>query len=851
MTVQSRPGQPYRSVPRALPGGLEGLNLLATDLRWTWSHAGDALWESVDRPVWDQIRNPYVVLQNVTERRLAELARDPQFKARLNELTDAREAYLTRSCWCAERVPPGQLGGVAYFSLEFGLGEALPLYAGGLGILAGDHLKAASDLGVPLVGVGLLYHEGYFRQTLDAYGRQRETYPYNDPTSLPVTPVLAENGAWLNVPLEFPGRTLRFRVWQAAVGRTTLYLLDSNDPLNLPSDRGITGKLYPADPAMRLMQEIALGIGGWRLLRSLGLEVDVCHINEGHAGFATLERAHQFMGDHGVDFWQALWATRAGNVFTTHTSVAAAFDTFPQALAGELAAEYAERLGISLRALLALGRLNPDDDHEPFNMTYLAARTSGSINGVSRIHGAVSRRILAPLYPGRPEAEIPVTHVTNGVHVPSWDSAGADALWTGAGGKDRWLGDLDSLGEAIESLSDERLWRTRNEERAEFVADVRIRLARQLRQCGAGPRAVDEAGTVLDPQALTLGFARRFTAYKRPNLLLVDEPRFAAILAHPDRPVQIVVAGKAHPADDDGKRFIRQWLEFIDRAGLRSRAVFLEDYDIALAQQLVQGVDLWVNTPRRPWEACGTSGMKVLVNGGLNLSELDGWWQEAYAPDVGWTLSDAAADRGDDAAQARSLYRRLEEEIVPAFYERDGGDIPPAWVARMRISMARLAPHYSSNRMLREYVERLYCPAAAAYARRSANGSRRARELREWEIVVRRHWPELRFGELAAGRSADGWSFELEVALGNMPSDFIRVQLYADGEGEGPAEVVEMGRHPGAASAAGARRYLASVKTARPASHYTPRIVAFHPECVPSEAGATAWYQGAAVVDSS
>ena len=534
---------------RELPAGLEPLSELALDLRWTWSHASDALWEALDPQAWAQFRNPYVVLQNLPDERLQELAQDSRFREAVRQIAAAREAYCSRAAWYGEHYAGDALRGIAYFSMEFGLGEALPLYAGGLGILAGDFLKSASDLGVPVVGVGLLYQEGYFRQSLDSEGWQQEIYPYNDPTSLPVLPVQAPAGGWLRVSTNFPGRRVQFRVWQARVGRVTLYLLDSNDPANSPGDRGITGKLYGDGLELRLVQEIALGVCGWRLIEALGLEIEVCHLNEGHAAFAAMERARRFMDRQGVDFHEAVWATRAGNVFTTHTPVPAGFDTFPPELILKYSSDYARALGVDPRELGALGRRNPDDVDEPFNMTYLALRLCAHSNGVSRLHGEVSRRLFRDLYPRWPLDEVPVRHITNGVHVPTWDSPWADELWTRTVSKERWLGELAPLAEAIGQLDDEQLWSFRGHERADLVDYARRRLARQLGQRGLDEATVDRARDVLDPNVLTLGFARRFTEYKRPNLLLHDPARLVRLLLDTGRPVQILVAGKAHPRD--------------------------------------------------------------------------------------------------------------------------------------------------------------------------------------------------------------------------------------------------------------------------------------------------------------
>jgi starch phosphorylase len=583
------------------------------------------------------------------------------------------------------------------------------------------------------VAIGLLYQSGYFRQMLDAHGHQLELHPANVPYDLPIAPVYGADGARLTVPVELPGRELRLRVWLAQIGRVALYLLDSNDPLNTSADRGITGQLYGGDLETRLAQEIVLGIGGWRALAALGLRPDVCHLNEGHAAFVAIERARAFMRAQGVGFWEALWATRAGNVFTTHTPVAAAFDTFPIELLAQYGRDYAAELGIEPRELLALGR-PPGGDDDAFNMAYLAARTCIHINGVSRLHGEVSRRIFQPLYARVPEREVPVGHVTNGAHMPSWDSASADTLWTEACGKARWMGcSTAALSDALQSLGDEALWHSQSVERAELVRYARRRLAAQLGQRGADARTIARAADVLDPNALTLGFARRFAEYKRPHLLLRDPERLARLLRNRERPVQIIVAGKAHPRDGIGKDLVRQWAQFTRRADVAAQAVFLEDYDMALAQQLVQGVDVWVNTPRRPWEACGTSGMKVLVNGGLNLSSLDGWWAEAYAPDLGWALGADDGSAADDAAEAELLYRVLEEQVIPEFYARDASGVPRRWIARVRASMARLAPYFSSNRMLFEYVRDVYLPAGEEYRARSADGAALAHETQAVE----------------------------------------------------------------------------------------------------------------------
>ena len=621
--------------------GFDFLAELALDLRWSWNHATDKVWRQLDPASWELTHNPWVVLQTVAKDKLQRVLADPAFRSQVDALVQSKKKMTATPAWFQQNHPQSPLKCVAYFSMEFMLSEALPIYSGGLGNVAGDQLKAASDLGVPVVGVGLLFSQGYFHQVIDKDGAQQALYPYNDPGQLPITPLRQPNGEWLRLEIALPGYSVWLRAWQVQVGRVKLYLLDSNDAANFPAHRGITSELYGGGPELRLVQEMLLGIGGWRLLAALGIKPDVCHLNEGHAAFAVLERARSFMQEIKQPFEVALAATRAGNLFTTHTAVAAGFDRFTPALIEQYLGDYArEKLGISLHDLLALGRQNPNDSSESFNMAYLAIRGSGSVNGVSRLHGKVSRHLFEPLFPHWPADEVPVGHVTNGVHMPTWDSAAADELWTKACGKDRWLGTTETLEKDIRRVSDDSLWKFRLATSKSLVEYARERLARHYAAAGASPETVEEAKHLFDPNALTLGFARRFATYKRPNLLLHDPERLLRLLSNPQRPVQLIIAGKAHPADLAGQALIQKWIQFIRRPEVRPHAIFLSDYDMHLTERLVQGVDVWINTPRRPWEACGTSGMKVLVNGGINLSELDGWWAEAYIPDLGWALGD-------------------------------------------------------------------------------------------------------------------------------------------------------------------------------------------------------------------
>jgi starch phosphorylase len=832
----------YYLIP-PLPGGIEGLAEAALDLRWSWSHKMDFLWERVDPELWIATRNPWLILQSVSFARLRTLAEDPAFRDELSEYLREHRRTLEAPCWFSETHGPSPLT-VAYFSMEFGLSEALPIYSGGLGILAGDYLKTASDLGVPVVGIGLLYQQGYFRQVVDGRGAQVEFYPHNDPGQLPILPLRDREGEWLRLELDFPARRVRFRVWEAKVGRVKLYLLDSNDPANGPADRGITAELYGGGPELRLQQEIALGIGGWQLLRILGIEAEVCHLNEGHASLAVVERARSFMEDTGQPFEVALEVTRAGNIFTTHTPVEAGFDRFSPGLVSQYLGGYADHLGIGLDGFLALGREDPGDRTEPLNMAYLAVRGSAAVNGVSRLHGEVSRRIFQPLFPRWPQPEVPVTHVTNGVHTPSWDSAAADELWTEACGKERWLGTLSTIEADLKHVPDETLWALRNEGRRQLVEYARERVARQLEAAGTPKQEILEAGKSLDPNAFTLGFARRFATYKRPTLLLHDPERLMRLLQNTDRPVQLIIAGKAHPKDEGGKNLIRAWADFIRRREVRSHAVFLADYDMSLAERLVQGVDLWINTPRRPWEASGTSGMKVLVNGGLNLSELDGWWAEAYRSEVGWRLGDGR-EHGDDPAwdaqEAEQLYSLLEKEVIPAFYDRDPNGVPKTWVARMRTSMAELTPRFSTNRMVREYVERLYQPAAGAYRERAADKGTAGKEILNWRHALEEQWATLRFGEVKVLSDGAKHLFRVQVYLNGLDPDAVSVEMYAEGVkgGEPVRHEMSFGDQPPGPNG---YIYSAEVPATRPAADYTARVIPHRSGvAVPMEAPKILW----------
>jgi starch phosphorylase len=817
---------------------------LALDMRWSWSHAADELWERIEPTLWEVTHNAWTVLQSASRDSVRRALAEPGVRALIDGILEARRAAAETPAWFQQSHPKAKLKCVAYFCMEYMLSEALPIYSGGLGNVAGDQLKAASDLGVPIVAVGLLYQQGYFRQAIDRNGAQRALFPYNDPGQLPIRPLREPDGELLRIQIPLSGYAVRVRTWEVRVGNARLYLLDSNDPANLPSHRGITSELYGEGQELRLTQEILLGIAGWRLLEALKLEPDVCHMNEGHTAFVVLARTLSLMEKTGQPFRTALAATRAGNIFTTHTPVAAGFDRFSPSLIDQYLGAYArERLGISLDDLLALGRVDPGDTSQPFNMACLAVRGSGYVNGVSRLHGQVSREIFRPLFPRWPTHEIPVGHVTNGVHMPTWESDDSDRVWTEACERNRWQGTLETMEDDLRDVPDSKLWELRCAARKSLIEYVRERTRRHMAALGASSWDLEAVKGLFSADSLTIGFARRFATYKRPTLLLHDPERLLRILASADRPVQLIVAGKAHPADAPGQAMIEEWTDFIARrAG--GHAVFLEDHDMLMTQRLVQGVDVWINTPRRPWEACGTSGMKVLVNGGINLSELDGWWAEGYSPSVGWALGDGKehdADLSWDAAEAEALYALLEREVIPDFYKRDKDGMPAAWVARMRESMARLTPRFSSNRAVREYTENYYIPAAEAYRERVAEKCSLAARIVSWQKEMERKWPALRFGAGKVETIRESHRFTVPVYLGDLDPDFISVQLYADGKEGGDPFLIDMARGEPQAGVDGFI-YTAEAPANRPSTDYTPRAVPRFPgSFVPLEAARILW----------
>jgi len=838
----SKPKQQNTEEDPAPALGIDALKELALNLHWSWNHRADPLWEALDSYLWHTTQNPWVILQTVSEDKVKTLLATPDFQGLLSALLEHKRKFFSADAWFQKTHPRAALSSIAYFSMEFMLTEALPIYSGGLGNVAGDQMKAASDLGVPVVGVGLLWGQGYFRQDFDSDGNQRVLYPVNDPGQLPIQPLRRANGEWLRIQIHLTGARIWLRCWEVLVGRTKLYLLDANDFANTAAHRGITSELYGGDSEMRLKQEIVLGIGGWRLLREIGLNPEVCHLNEGHAAFAVLERARYYMVDHHVSFEVAMTITRAGNMFTTHTAVPAGFDRFGPELCRKHLEHYAkDELAIPMESLLALGRQNPGDASEPLNMAYLALRGSGQVSGVSKLHGKVSRQIFQPLFPRWPQAEVPIGSVTNGIHVPTWDSTEADSLWTKVCGSDRWRSDRP-LADDVRRLTDDELWQMRTQARKTMLVEVRDRYARQLSAEGESNLNVAD---IFREDTLTIGFARRFATYKRPDLLLHDPGRLTRLLTDSQYPVQLILAGKAHPEDKPGQALIKQWNDFIDRPEVGGHVVFLSDYDMQMAQELVQGMDLWINTPRRPWEACGTSGMKVLANGGLNISELDGWWAEAYIPSVGWAIGDGK-EHGEDASwnahEVESLYALLEQQVVPEFYNRDAQGMPSQWLERVRESMATLTPEFSASRAIREYTNDRYLPAAAGYNARAADDGKLGVDILQWQQNVAKSWGTLGFGEVTVETKDGQHRFHITVLPGGLHPDQFSVELYASPGGESGDKPEVLAACTSLADPSGTIVYAVCCAAKRPASDYTARLVPSRAGAsVPLEAGQILW----------
>lgn len=776
------------TVVPSLTDELAALQRVAYNLWWSWEPDATNLFRRLDPDLWKSTRhNPVEMLGILQQTTLEGLKSDEGFMAHLALVDEKLSDYLQEKTWFQKAGNGDTKMKIAYFSMEFGLHESLPIYSGGLGILAGDHLKSASDLGLPLVGVGLLYRQGYFRQYLNNEGWQQEYYPENDFYNLPLILERDENGAPHVFELEFGPRKFKVHIWRVQVGRVPLYLLDTNLEENSPEDRLITAQLYFGDKEMRMIQEILLGIGGIRALRTLGIIPNVCHMNEGHAAFLALERIRQLMQKRGIRFNEAREIVTAGNVFTTHTPVEAGIDHFAPELLDKFFSGYFPSLGISHDEFIALGRQNPKNRQESFCMAVLALKLAGHANGVSQLHGEVSRRMWKNLWPELPEEQLPLASITNGVHSRTWMSNHMASLLIRYLGT-RWLDDPTdhSVWRRIARIPDAELWRTRQSCRERLVDFARKRLKEQLIKVGATTKEIATAEEVLDPEALTIGFARRFATYKRGTLLLRDLERLAAILNNPAMPVQFIFAGKAHPQDQEGKELIRQIVQASNQERFRHRIVFIEDYDMEVARHLVQGVDVWLNTPLRPMEASGTSGMKVAFNGGLNLSVLDGWWCEGYQRNNGWAIGKGEVYEDieyQNQVEGRALYDLLEKEVIPLFYEQGSDGVPRSWIATMKASMQSLCPVFSTDRMVQEYAGHSYTPSYSQWKRLVDDDLALALDLARWKEKLFKSWPQIRI-ELAEAQAADAVAVgsripvSARIALGDVPPDHVAVEGY-------------------------------------------------------------------------
>jgi glycogen phosphorylase len=836
------------TVRTALPEPLAPLHELIFNLRWSWHPGSRQLLAAIDPGRWQRSgHDPLAMLGDVPPERLDELAADEQFTGRLRAASDDLHEYLSGPRWYQARDGSGPAA-IAYFSPEYGITAALPQYSGGLGILAGDHLKAASDLGVPLIGVGLLYRHGYFTQSLSPEGWQAERYPSVDPNGLPLAVLRAEDDAPVHITVGLAGgRRLAAQIWLAQVGRVPLLLLDSYTEDNEPELREVTDRLYGGASEHRLRQELLLGIGGVRAVRAFCSitghpEPEVFHTNEGHAGFLGLERIREYAGQ-GLSFDEALEACRSGTVFTTHTPVPAGIDRFPRDLVEAQFCDEVEDAALPCDRVLALGaETYHGGDPGMFNMAVMGMRLSQRVNGVSRLHGEVSRKMFAGLWPGFDEAEVPIGSVTNGVHAPSWVSGEIIALAAGEPDSPMAPGDWPAW-DQVAAAGAERIWRTRTELRARLVAQIRRRLRASWRQRGASDAELTWIDEALDEGVLTVGFARRVPSYKRLTLMLRDPARLRALLLDPDRPVQIVIAGKAHPADDGGKRLIQQMVEFTDDPAVRHRIVFLPDYDMALARALVQGCDVWLNNPLRPLEACGTSGMKAALNGGLNLSVRDGWWDECSDGASGWDIpsADRVADEGRrEDLEAGALYDLLGHTVAPLFYDRDGDGLPRRWLEMVRHTLSTLGPRLQATRMVREYVTELYLPAVRS-TRGLASGEpafEGARNLASWRQRVVKAWPRVRIEHVEAEAAEPSLGSRLavraSVVLGDLTPADVAVELVCGKAGDDD-EITDpsyqmLTPDPQPPGATGAVRYSGEAELYRAGPFgYTVRVLPSHP----------------------
>jgi starch phosphorylase len=772
------------TVKPKLPIPLKPLEEIARNLWLSWNYDAIQLYIRLDYDAWLQSQqSPVRTLGMVSQERLAKAAKDDSYLAALKEVYDRFIKYKKGETWY--RGSHKEV--VAYFSMEYGMDTSLPIYSGGLGILSGDHMKTSSDMGLPLVGVGLLYRQGYFKQVLNADGFQQESYPENDWYNMPVERKTSKDGSPLKISVDLAGQQAIAQIWEVKVGRSSLYLLDTNIEENAPDIRNITAALYGGDKETRMQQEILLGIGGIRALRALGINPAATHMNEGHAAFLGLERIREIMSDRNFNFDEARESVWPTNIFTTHTPVPAGNERFDIVMMEKYFRSWPQILGISWKEFLGLGRINTNDEKETFCLTVLALKLAAYANGVAKLHGVVSRDMWRGLWPGLPIKEIPIGHVTNGVHPRTWVSSGMTELL------DRYFGprfenqptDL-SIWDRMDRISDEELWRTHERRRERLVAFVRDRIREQYRRTGAVERRIRQAEDALSPYALTLCFARRFATYKRGNLLLRDPERLLRLLKDNDRPVQLIFAGKAHPHDMPGKELIRELIHFAEKYDVTSRIVFVENYDMTVAKYLTSGGDVWLNTPRRPMEASGTSGMKAAMNGVLNCSIMDGWWDEAYNPEVGWAIGHGEQyvdEKLQDDIESKALYDLLERDIVPLFYQRGRDGLPRDWIRRMKDCMREIGQSMSSHRMLMDYSNQFYFPALKNYRRLVKDDYNESKSLAAYFGKLSASWDALRIIRIEANarpvmQRGDPLSVTAYIDLAHMSPHELQVELY-------------------------------------------------------------------------
>ncbi|MCY4247874.1 MAG: alpha-glucan family phosphorylase [Chloroflexi bacterium] len=780
------------TVAPKLPPQLSRLRELTYNLRWAWDHEAISLFRRLDPELWEATgHNPEWMLGRLSQARLRALVSDSSFMAHYARVCRSVDDYMRADeSWFAAKYPHDEVPPtIAYFSMEFGLTECLQNYSGGLGVLSGDHLKSASDLGVPLVGLGILYQEGYFQQVLNADGYQQESYSINDYVNLPMRLQLDEQGQPIKIAVPLPGRELYAQIWKVQVGRVALYLLDSNiDDNTWEEDRNLTDRLYGGDRRTRIRQEILLGIGGVRALRTLGINADVFHMNEGHSAFLLLERIRDFMQDDRLPFEQARALTTASSVFTVHTPVSAGLERFDFDLIDEHFSDMMRELGLSREQFLDLGRENMGD-YELFSMSVMALNLSAGTNGVAQLHGAVSREMWRWVYPDVPVHEVPIGAITNGIHVQTWVSQEMAQLF------DRYLDPAWRYAEArqdawegVASIPDAELWRTHVRRRERLVAFARGRLRAQLLRRGVSQTELEAADEALNPDALTVGFARRFATYKRASLIFHDLERLRRLVVDSERPVQFIFAGKAHPHDHQGKELIRSIIDVSRDRDFREHIVFLENYDMNVARYMVQGVDVWLNTPRRPKEASGTSGMKVIYNGGLNCSILDGWWAEAYRHDIGWAIGNGEDYREDDWAhqdyvESQALYNLLEQDIVPLFYRQSRDNLPREWIRRVKRGIYQLAAEFNTQRMVQQYTDDLYMPRYRVCQQMRSAGFQQTVAFVGWQQRLERVWHEVSVLDVAVGTDdveiGARTQIQASVALGQLDPQDVKVQLYS------------------------------------------------------------------------